>query len=474
MAVEFGRLLGDLPFGIQGVANNIQQLAFVMGGGAALQIGIAAVTGLMLVFDDELKALSKDLFGTTGDVEDLAESLDKLNESFDSEIALSKAIEENLDLQGISTTEILKTRKELINAQLTELANLIKQQQELLNIQKLENERVDNLEFLLGITKALFNGIVSIGRISLALAGEALKPLEAQLKLTSELLGIELDRNDFASASTEEIEKQRKLQVKLNELLTQQKQLENDILEINQKQAESIREKVAKIPIEFDVQGLADIETPEITGNLDGLFKVPTQETQQLAQNLLQLQSVASAVQTSMDSSFSAIASGITNNLSQSEDGLERFGAALLANTIKVLGAALSQSIANSILGATQGAVGTGPLAPFSQPAFIASMVGGVISAFAAIPKFAQGGIVPGGNFNGDKVPAMLNSGEMILNSRQQSNLFDVLNGTLSGLQSSRQTDDLQLDTVLRGSDILLSVSRAERNNNRFFGNKRR
>src|SRR5699024_5472518 len=28
-AVEFGRLLGDLPYGIQGVANNIQQLAFV-------------------------------------------------------------------------------------------------------------------------------------------------------------------------------------------------------------------------------------------------------------------------------------------------------------------------------------------------------------------------------------------------------------------------------------------------------------
>lgn len=54
-AVEFGRVLGDLPFGIQGVANNIQQLAFVMGGSAALQIGIAAVTSLWLVFEDEIK-----------------------------------------------------------------------------------------------------------------------------------------------------------------------------------------------------------------------------------------------------------------------------------------------------------------------------------------------------------------------------------------------------------------------------------
>lgn len=51
-----------------------------------------------------------------------------------------------------------------------------------------------------------------------------------------------------------------------------------------------------------------------------------------------------------------------------------------------------------------------------------------LIAAMASIPKFAQGGIVPGNSFYGDKVPAMLNSGEMILNGVQQARLFYMLN----------------------------------------------
>ena len=47
-------------------------------------------------------------------------------------------------------------------------------------------------------------------------------------------------------------------------------------------------------------------------------------------------------------------------------------------------------------------------------------------------PKFAGGGIVPGTSYKGDKVPSLLNSGEMILNMEQQKKLFDAINiGTL-------------------------------------------
>ena len=59
--------------------------------------------------------------------------------------------------------------------------------------------------------------------------------------------------------------------------------------------------------------------------------------------------------------------------------------------------------------------------------------VASVIAAMASIPKFATGGIVPGTSFTGDKVPALLNSGEMILNGSQQSNLFQMLNSGLYG-----------------------------------------
>lgn len=67
---------------------------------------------------------------------------------------------------------------------------------------------------------------------------------------------------------------------------------------------------------------------------------------------------------------------------------------------------------------------------------------------------YAEGGIVPGNSFNGDKVMAMVNSGEMILNTHQQKNLFDMLNGiTGTGIASSK----IELTGRIRGKDLLLA-----------------
>jgi hypothetical protein len=68
----------------------------------------------------------------------------------------------------------------------------------------------------------------------------------------------------------------------------------------------------------------------------------------------------------------------------------------------------------------------------------LAGAVAAVVAAMASIPKFATGGIVPGTSFTGDKVPALLNSGEMILNGSQQSNLFQMLNSGLYGSLSQK------------------------------------
>ena len=66
---------------------------------------------------------------------------------------------------------------------------------------------------------------------------------------------------------------------------------------------------------------------------------------------------------------------------------------------------------------------------------------------------YAEGGIVPGNSFAGDKVMAMVNSGEMILNTNQQKNLFDMLNGiTGTGISSSK----IELIGKIRGKDLLL------------------
>ena len=55
-----------------------------------------------------------------------------------------------------------------------------------------------------------------------------------------------------------------------------------------------------------------------------------------------------------------------------------------------------------------------------------------VMAAFASVPKFADGGIFTGNSFIGDNMIARVNSGEMILNNRQQRNLFNLLDGNAS------------------------------------------
>lgn len=76
--------------------------------------------------------------------------------------------------------------------------------------------------------------------------------------------------------------------------------------------------------------------------------------------------------------------------------------------------------------------------------------------AAAAIPKFANGGIVAGGHRSGDKILARVNAGEMILNGGQQSNLFEAINsGRLGG---GAQNINIGFDRV-RGGDLLLAIN---------------
>lgn len=121
------------------------------------------------------------------------------------------------------------------------------------------------------------------------------------------------------------------------------------------------------------------------------------------------------AVQDAFQSGFENIGQSVVNGLGFAKDGFEGFVAGLFETVTKLIAMMLSESIANSIAGATASGAATGPAAIFTTPAFIATAVGGVLAAFAAIPKFATGGIVPGSSWTGDNVLARVNSGEEIL-----------------------------------------------------------
>ena len=88
----------------------------------------------------------------------------------------------------------------------------------------------------------------------------------------------------------------------------------------------------------------------------------------------------------------------------------------------------------NGIVIATNAAAALGPVGALALPGLIAKQLAFVGGAFAAIPAFQDGGMVGGSSFSGDKLFARVNSGEMILNQRQQGNLGNLISPASSML----------------------------------------
>jgi hypothetical protein len=81
--------------------------------------------------------------------------------------------------------------------------------------------------------------------------------------------------------------------------------------------------------------------------------------------------------------------------------------------------------------------------------AAVATVVATIASVFSSLPKFADGGIVGGSSYFGDKLLARVNSGEMILNQGQQARLLSMTDGG-----NVRVTGDVRLN----GKDIYISL----------------
>lgn len=86
-------------------------------------------------------------------------------------------------------------------------------------------------------------------------------------------------------------------------------------------------------------------------------------------------------------------------------------------------------NIAQMIVQLQSLATAQGVASAFAAPwpanlAAVATVMTTVASIFSSLPKFEEGGIVGGSSFFGDKLLARVNSGEMILNRDQQRNLY--------------------------------------------------
>lgn len=215
------------------------------------------------------------------------------------------------------------------------------------------------------------------------------------------------------------------LELQLEELeLQQQAELENTIL--NEEDKYLIVEKYEKLK-----QALVE-ETAK-------------KNEEQATQMKMQLSSAMQSMAKNASSAFgqmSELLEGYGEENEKASKAAKAFALMQLATDQAISISQTARAMVEAVQGATQAAASTGPLAPVMLAVYIAEMVGLVLGAVAGqvasikqaknilngSDKYAVGGVVGGTSYSGDKLTAKVNSGEMILNREQQTNLFKMAN----------------------------------------------
>jgi hypothetical protein len=308
---------------------------------------------------------------------------------------------------------------------------------------------------------------------------QALKGENVQQKVntesTKELTAAVVDLNDKKEKSFKqgtiafyenEISKLKELQNEVATTATKYALIQNEINKL-QKNIDTLSTPLLEVPsiatteidIKFSEGGLSLLE------NANAAIEEFTTNYEANKQRILDANQaiVDQAVMVGMavGDAFSSLSESYVNSLGLAETGLEGFAKVMLQTVTKLLAMALSNAIANAIVGATQSGNATGPGAVFATPAFIATAVAGILGAFAAIPKFETGGVVSGSSYYGDKILARVNSGELILNNKQQQALYGMLDS------NSTMVNIAMEDIVIDGSKIRIILDRADSKNNR-------
>ena len=245
---------------------------------------------------------------------------------------------------------------------------------------------------------------------------------------------------------------------------------DNTIAKLREMQSQVATTSDAWYDLEYAIQSVElqkeitfDLPVDSLNAATEGVrvfgqnFREQVEQAKKLAKEFADQSAV---IAQALEDVFASFADGMTNSLVQSEKASERFLGALIRNVVKVLAAMLSQSMASAVAGASSAAAQTGVAAPVTLPAFIAQMTAAVIGAFAAIPKFESGGIVGGSSYFGDRLLARVNSGEVILNQRQQRRVLDMINPAVSA-------EDVAIQLIggwdVEGSKLKLVLDRTDK-----------
>ncbi len=121
-------------------------------------------------------------------------------------------------------------------------------------------------------------------------------------------------------------------------------------------------------------------------------------------------------------------------------------------NIMGIVARAVAQMFAGYATATAQAAT----MGPWAWAAFAATGLAqtlAIVEQIKQAAQYADGGIVNGSSYSGDRILARVNSGEMILNNRQQGNLFNLLDGDV---MPQRGGTNVTVQGVIRGTDLLL------------------
>ena len=384
-------------------------------------------------------------------------------------ISAAIAYQNDLEAKGLITTEaslsakikirqdeidrILKTANAISDLSLADQKRIKTLTQANIVDQKGLDDRKQALEAYAKLQEQVANdGLSTEERVTKALAEEQRKRLNATIAANDEQIRntteANLDLVDLDSLTTDQL-------IALNEKLA----IERD--EANKKQFESM---VALADLTLNtfsslVSALSDVFTALNKRQIDDL-DASYQHQRELIENngLTKKQALEKEV-------ADAIAAGDVTATAEAQKQLDLFNLEADFTRKKAqlqFEAAHSQWVAQVALATASAAraiVEALPNIPLSIIAGVigAAQIGAVIAAEPQPPKFATGGIVLGNSFSGDNVPALVNSGEMILNKEQQAALFNLANGNQASAPAATSNRPIQL--IIDGKVVAQSTA---------------
>ena len=538
--IEFSRVIQDAPYGIQGVANNIQQLTTNFGylqkqaggtipalkafassflGPAGIVFAVSAVTSLLVTYGDELlsSVRSTDKLADAtreylGEATAEASQLQTLvriasDESKSREVreqALKTLKDEYPEYLGFLNLETINSGK--AKTAVDELSKSLIRQAQIRGLNKLIEEK--SLELTEKEIEANKKGVKEANK-QIQVGKSRAKSYEDQreafatfgkdyAKIQDSIAkkGGERVLSGTVERETEEIRNEvNELIAFLETKLVEQFEFDSLFKKDDGKAVEEAKEQARNIlePLqtELNSQGIVLPEIKAPTGNISNLDLVTEQQKEDLINRLAAMQKQTQVFASVAGAALGGFSTKLADTFKTGNDIVDASVAALIKAGEKLLEEMIAQSIqgqaikaasaakdvavnqgvatSNAIVAGSATAASSGPAAAFLLPALIGAAIGFIAASFAGI-KFAHGGIVPGGSYTGDKVPAFLNSGEVVMNGRQQANtLMAIAEGNVN---TSKGNSDISFaaSAVLRGQDLIVQIGRARKYNKRFNG----